>query len=67
MSSEGKDLIKRMLEKDYKKRISAVECLGHPWFNKYLAYENLTNIDENEATINILSNMKSFTGRLKMQ
>ena len=55
-----------MLEKDYKKRISAVECLGHPWFNKFLAWENLTNIDENEATINVLGNIKSFKGRLKM-
>ena len=36
ISDEGKDLLNKMLVKDYHKRISAAECLGHPWFNKFM-------------------------------
>lgn len=32
ISSEGKDIIKKMLEKDPQVRISAKEALAHPWF-----------------------------------
>ena len=31
MSDEGKDLIKRLLTLDPKKRISSMEALDHPW------------------------------------
>ena len=67
VSNEGKDLLKKMLEKNYKNRISAVECLEHAWFAKFLASQNLTTLESNEANMNIMSNIKSFTGRLKMQ
>nr|AAL30817.1 calcium/calmodulin-dependent protein kinase CaMK4 [Arabidopsis thaliana] len=30
-SSEGKDFVKRLLNKDYRKRMSAVQALTHPW------------------------------------
>ena len=32
ISDDAKDLIKQMLELKYEKRISARECLRHPWF-----------------------------------
>lgn len=41
VSSEAKDLIRKMLEKDYKKRSSALECIGHAWFTKHLANQDL--------------------------
>lgn len=33
-SAEGKDLLKRLLKRDRKERISAVDGLRHPWFRK---------------------------------
>jgi calcium-dependent protein kinase len=35
ISREAKDLIKKMLTYDPLKRISALECLDHPWFTKF--------------------------------
>ncbi|CAN8284470.1 unnamed protein product [Cochlearia groenlandica] len=31
VSSQGKDFVKRLLNKDYRKRMSAVQALTHPW------------------------------------
>jgi serine/threonine protein kinase len=33
-SAEGKDLLKRLLKRDRKERISAADALCHPWFQK---------------------------------
>jgi calcium-dependent protein kinase len=35
ISYEGKDLVKKCLEKNVQTRISARDALLHPWFNKY--------------------------------
>ena len=32
VSTEGKELLKQMLQKDPAKRPSAAQCLKHPWF-----------------------------------
>ena len=32
ISGEGIDLLKRMLNTNFKKRVSARDCLSHPWF-----------------------------------
>lgn len=32
ISPMAKDLVEKMLQKDYTKRISAAEALVHPWF-----------------------------------
>lgn len=37
ISSEAKDLIKRMLEYEVGKRISAEQALNHPWIKKKVA------------------------------
>lgn len=34
VSAEAKDLLTKMLEKDKNKRLSAEECLNHPWLQK---------------------------------
>jgi len=34
ISSEAKDLIKGLIEKDVDKRLSAIQALDHPWFIK---------------------------------
>ncbi len=33
LSADAYDLLKKLLEKDPKLRISAAEALNHPWFN----------------------------------
>lgn len=33
LSSESKDLVKRLLHKDPEKRMTAAQALSHPWFN----------------------------------
>lgn len=69
VSKEGRDLLSKLLEMDYKKRISAVECLGHPWFTKFMKEQNqdLSAQQNKEWNQNIMSNMKNFTSRMKMQ
>jgi len=66
VSAEGKDLLRKLLEYKPKNRISAAECLGHPWFKKFLQPTDIS-AESNEVNMNILNNMKCFTGKLKMQ
>lgn len=37
MSSEGKELTSKLLERNPKKRLSADQALSHPWFKKFLS------------------------------
>ena len=36
MSSEVKDLLKKLLNKDPKMRISSLQVLSHQWFNRFM-------------------------------
>ena len=53
VSDNAKDLIKKMLHFDYETRISAKQCLEHPWFKDLDA-----NTESLEGT---LSNLTSFS------
>lgn len=55
MSPESKDLITKMLTHDPSKRISAEECLTHPWI-KHSGSEAISST----MAKNVLSNLKSF-------
>nr|DAD42859.1 TPA_asm: hypothetical protein HUJ06_001089 [Nelumbo nucifera] len=35
LSSEAKDFVKRLLNKDYRKRLTAAQALSHPWLSNY--------------------------------
>ena len=49
ISNEAKDFIRKLLEKDLKKRIEMKAALEHPWFKKF----NLQNeINNNNEVIN---------------
>ena len=56
ISDEAKSLIKKMLTKDVKKRISALDSMQDPWFKKF---GEKTNFDKKLAS-NVLDNMKKF-------
>lgn len=55
MSPESKDLITKMLTHDPSKRISAEDCLLHPWI-KLAASEKVSD----SIAKGVLSNLKSF-------
>ena len=54
ISDEAKDLVKKLLKKDYKSRLSAVDALSHPWIQNidnqkinFIAIETLNEIVTN--------------------
>ena len=45
-SPEVQDLVKKLLQVDVKKRLSAMEALKHPWFKKFNGKSIYSNIDK---------------------
>lgn len=63
LSSNAKDLITKMLRADVDKRISARECLAHPWFQGQPSNEKI-----NETKISVvLKNIYDFNAKEKLQ
>ena len=60
MSKNVIDLIKKLLTKDKKKRISAQEALNHPWFKEKKAKELFNQIEDHNIIIKLLKNLKSY-------
>ena len=56
VSDDAKDLIKKMLKKDVKKRLSALETMEHVWFKKHQE----KGVYDKKLAKNVLSNMKKF-------
>ena len=57
ITDEGKDLIKKMLTYDPKKRLSASQVLAHPWFD---TFKNKKNKTDKKIAQSALDNMKRF-------
>ena len=53
-SDEVKDLIAKILVKDYNKRLSSEECIKHPWFKKFYVQKESSLV--NKTTYNTLLN-----------
>ena len=53
-SDEVKDLIGKILVKDYNKRLSSEECIKHPWFKKFYVQKESSLV--NKMTYNTLLN-----------
>ena len=53
-SDEVKDLIGKILVKDYNKRLSSEECIQHPWFKKFYVPKESSLL--NKKTYNTLLN-----------
>ena len=56
ITEEGKDLIKKMLTYDPKKRLSASQVLAHPWFTTFKG----KNKSDKKIAQSALDNMKRF-------
>jgi calcium-dependent protein kinase len=63
ISSDAKDLIKKLLIKDINKRYSAKQALNHPWIVKN---KNQIKID-NQKFGEIVTNLRNYSARLKLQ
>eukprot|EP01022_Parablepharisma_sp_SALTPOND_P005623 TRINITY_DN1230_c0_g1_i1.p1 TRINITY_DN1230_c0_g1~~TRINITY_DN1230_c0_g1_i1.p1 ORF type:complete len:1000 (+),score=80.24 TRINITY_DN1230_c0_g1_i1:84-3002(+) len=60
VSSNAKDLVRRMLQPDPKKRITAADALKHPWFN--CCEEEAETCD-----LEIISSLKKYSGYSKLR
>ena len=59
-SDEFEDLLKRMLIKDPKDRISLNECINHPWFNSIRGGEPESNSERKKVSISQFVNFPSL-------
>jgi calcium-dependent protein kinase len=66
ISSEGKDLIKKLLEMNPKRRISAADALNHPWFRKFDVKKLFTEVNE-ELLKNTLQTLRQYNPEHKLQ
>lgn len=77
ISDSAKDLIIKMLNPNYKQRLSAKECYDHPWIKHNLKlYEHIYSLedkkelelkDKDEKMKDALHNLKRFSVRNKFQ
>ena len=63
ISDDAKDLVKKMLEYDPNKRISAGDALKHKWIVTHTSGEKV----EKTLAKKTLSNLKNFRGHLKLK
>ena len=64
LSSEVKDLLKQMLNRNVELRPTATEVLAHPWFKMFDAHKNDQNLMKNLE--NTLINLKKFKADQKL-
>ena len=65
VSENAKQLIRKMMTYDPKKRITAEEALNDPWFSK--RRENIDLKINNKAARSALDNLKKFAAKQKLQ
>lgn len=67
VSEEAKDLLKKLLQKNPNKRISAKEALLHPWIKKYTNINNSANKSNNKGLGLSLKNcLQTFNSKQKL-
>ena len=60
ISKNALDLIKKLLNKDINKRLSAQEALNHPWFKENKSKELLNEILNEKVVEKLLDNLKKY-------
>jgi calcium-dependent protein kinase len=63
ISADAKDLVRKMLEYDPSKRISAADALQHKWIKDNAKEEKV----EKSLATRTLSNLRNFRGELKLK
>ena len=61
VSDEGKDLIRKLLVVDPKKRVSAQDALKHPWFDKF-EHHVKKGSEEDKLDPSLFENVKDYKG-----
>ena len=54
------DLIGKLLEKDYKKRISAEEAMNHEFFTRFNIKELVNDIKDKSIVKKLITNLKNY-------
>ena len=67
ISDNAKDLILKMLEYDPQKRLSAQECLEHPWIVSLLGDNSNLTSTQMDLLPNVLENIYNFNAKEKLQ
>ena len=65
-SPEVQDLVKKLLQVDVKKRLSAMEALKHPWFKKFNGKSIYSNIDKEKIKM-YLERLRHYEINYKFQ
>ena len=60
ISKSARDLIKKLLIKDKRKRLSAKEALNHTWFKEKKAKEIYNQIKDENVIKNLVDNLKTY-------
>ena len=60
VSDSAKDLIKKLLERNVSKRVSAQEALNHPWFKENKAKELYNKIKDKNTIKKMIENLKKY-------
>ena len=60
LSSSALDLIRKCLTMDVNQRISADECLKHPWFKENKSQEMYNKINDGNTMKNLIENLKRY-------
>lgn len=66
VSSNAKNLLKRLLQMNPRKRLSAQAALKHSWFKKLEIRNKFTNVEE-EDLLQCFENLKSYNPKQKLQ
>ena len=70
ISEECKDLIKRLLIKNPKKRLNGKEALDHPWFKAWIRKDAVgreNKLEDQSVSVDVINRLRNFKGvsRLK--
>ena len=66
-SNEVQDLVKKLLEVDPVRRLSAAQALKHPWFTKFKAKSLYNNIEKEKKIEIYLNRLMTYTINSKFQ
>ena len=63
ISKQAQTLIDKLLNKDYKQRLTADEALQDPWIQKRMHHSGI----DQTVQLDIMNNLKGFNAQLKLQ